>query len=231
MNQKESNFGKWYPRWTIFHSLVCIAGLVIALKYSFEEYWLFTIGMSMSWFVYSFCIPTYANAVTIGRLISILILTFFYSDLSSNILLLGFTIAISLDGVDGFLARKLRQTTQSGGALDMETDSILVMLLTWIHYTEGKIEWYFLIPATLRYSYELGFFWLRKYDTDLPTKRVRATIAVVYFISLLLPFLDMSGIDHFVLSLASILIIFSFGISIVSRLHSLLKKKDLNFFN
>lgn len=166
----------------------------------------------------------YANWVTISRLSIVLTLGFAYHYLSDYVLFVGFLIAISLDGIDGYLARKFDQTSKAGEALDMETDAFLVLLISWIHYDSGKVVWWILIPGGLRYYYGLTFFWLKPTVKEFPDKKMRASIAVIFFLALLMPFILNAEVSLVLLAGASVLIVLSFLASIVHGLYWHLKK-------
>lgn len=94
------------------------------------------------------------------------------------------TVALVLDGVDGWVARR-SGATAFGARFDMELDAALLLalaLLTWLTTTVGP--WVVSI-GMLRYVFVLaGWFWpaLR---AQLPPKRWRQTVCVVQGIGLL----------------------------------------------
>ena len=223
MNRTDSSFDRLYSRWAIVQSLINVIGLLVTLQFGNSQIWLACVGV---WFiVYIVNIPRhsnfpiymgYANWVTVIRLSIIFTLGFTYQQLEDYMLFTGFLIAIILDGVDGFLARKFGQSSKVGEGLDMETDAFMVLLISWIHYDSGSLYWWILIPGGLRYYYELVFFWLRDQRVDVPSKRIRASVAVIFFIALLAPFVLSSKLSLIMVCIASILIIVSFITSIIS---------------
>jgi len=219
------SFSQSYKRWTIVQSLINVIGLLITLKFGNSQIWIISVAI---WFaVYVVKIPRYtslpaylgyANWITVIRLSIILFLGFTYHLFPNYLLFFGFLTAVILDGVDGFLARKYGHSSKVGEALDMETDAFMVILISWIHYESGSLPWWILIPGGLRYYYELGFFWLKDQAQDFPPKRIRATIAVIFFSTLLAPFIFPSNLSIIMIWIASTLIIISFTASIISRL-------------
>lgn len=220
-----SSFDQFNGKWAIVQSLINVIGLFIALQFESRQIWLICVGV---WFiVYIVNIPRYSNLpaflgyaswVTVIRLLIIFTLGFTYHLLEGYILFIGFLIAIILDGVDGFLARKFGQSSRVGEGIDMETDAFMVLLISWIHYDSGSLYWWILIPGGLRYYYELVFFWLKDQRTDVPSKRIRASVAVIFFVALLAPFILSSKLSLIMVCIASTLIILSFVTSIISRL-------------
>lgn len=220
-----SSFDQLYSRWAIVQSLINVIGLFIALQFGSRQIWLICVGV---WFiVYIVNIPRYSNLpaflgyaswVTVIRLLIIFTLGFTYHLLEGYILFIGFLIAIILDGVDGFLARKFGQSSRVGEGIDMETDAFMVLLISWIHYDSGSLYWWILIPGGLRYYYELVFFWLKDQRTDVPSKRIRASVAVIFFVALLAPFILSAQLSLIMVCIASTLIVLSFIASIISGL-------------
>lgn len=165
----------------------------------------------------------YANWVTIARLLIVFILGVTYPYLDDYIVFIGFLLAISMDGLDGYLARRFKQNCKEGEGLDMETDAFLVLIISWIHYDTGKLSWWILIPGGLRYFYGITFFWLKQGGVEFPPKKIRATIAVGFFLALLVPFICFDDISSIILAVASFLILCSFTASIVHGLNWHLK--------
>ena len=224
-NRMDSNFNQDYRRWAIVQSLINVIGLLITLQFGNSQIWFACAGI---WFiVYIVNIPKYCNLpaylgyaswVTVIRLSIIFILGFTYQQLEGFMLFIGFLIAIVLDGVDGFLARKFDQSSRVGEGIDMESDAFMVLLISWMHFDSGSLPWWILIPGGLRYYYELGFFWLRDQGADVPSKRIRATVAVIFFVALLTPFILSSKLSLIIVCIASTLIVLSFIASITKRL-------------
>ena len=230
MNLMGFSFEHFYQRWSIIHSMINLIGLIIVLNGGYYQIWLV---LTLSWFllyiqhmVRFLNFPMYlgyANWVTIFRLSIVFTLGYTYQFLGDSTLFIGFLIAIMMDGVDGYLARKFGQTSRSGECLDMETDAFLVLLISWIHYDTGKFSWWILIPGGFRYYYGLTFFWLKHNKQEFPPKKVRATIAVIFFLALLVPFILSIEIGSIIILIASLLLILSFTASIVGGLYWQLK--------
>ena len=162
----------------------------------------------------------YPNMITCGRLMLLLGFVLFHQNLSSITLFWAFTIIILLDGLDGLVARKMNQCSERGEQFDAETDAQLVWLLSWIHYYSGHVDWWILIPGSLRYTYQLIFFWAPS-APDIPPKRIRATIAVIFFFSLSFSFILSSESAEILLGIAGGLILLSFGLSLYGGLKTI----------
>ena len=93
--------------------------------------------------------------------------------------------ALSLDGIDGWLARRTGTYTDFGGRFDMELDAFLMLGLSVLVWTSNKVGWWVLLIGVLRYLFlAAGWIWpaLRG---ELPPSRRRKSICVVQGITLL----------------------------------------------
>lgn len=221
------NFNLFYRRWALLVSIINIIGLLLSFFLELKIVWLIGIVACFAFFLSRMTLflkkmPLligYANWVSIIRLVTIIIVFIFYESIDEQVLFYIFLVAILLDGLDGFLARKFGHVSQFGGVLDMETDALLVLILSWIHVDMQSIGWWLLIPGGFRYIYGLLFSWFEQNPmVDFPPKIVRATIAVIFFFSLLTPFVLSQELSTLILSIASVLIILSFSLSIISNL-------------
>lgn len=129
-----------------------------------------------------------------------------------------FLIALCLDGLDGYLARKFDQSTHFGAYLDMETDAFFVAFLSTYWYLEGRIGAWILFIGFLRYLYVLTLKVLRLEGKDEKGTRFAKTIAVLIMSALLAPFVLPELVYLIMITITSLLTIYSFGVSFISRL-------------
>ncbi len=133
-----------------------------------------------------------ANRVTLGRsalVMPLAALALYPAAASGNraqwwIILVG-AAALSLDGIDGWLARRTGTCTDFGGRFDMELDAFLMLGLSVLVWTSNKVGWWVLLIGVLRYLFlAAGWIWpaLRG---ELPPSRRRKSICVVQGITLL----------------------------------------------
>jgi len=224
----EQSFYKFYTTWAISAAVINLLGLAIAVLHGFNIPWVIGAVVLFAFYVrrlksHTLELPLiigYANWVSLIRLLIIMSLFATYSNLSDTELLVLFLIAICLDGVDGYLARRFGQISEIGGKFDMEIDAFLVLALSWIHVDLQNLTWFILIPGGLRYVYEIALFWLPKKSKEVLPKIVRATIAVSFFLSLLIPFLTKEPSFIFITYVSGALIICSFVISFFNQLKS-----------
>lgn len=228
----EDSIKRRYTLWIFLHSVLNLILGGLSCLWGAETLWV--IGVSASFLSFLFItFPTYKhlpfklgypNLITLFRVGLLLILFTTFSNRSPMELFWFSLIIVAFDGVDGFLARKLDQCTEYGGILDAETDAQLVFFLSYIHYTQGTAGAWILIPGGLRYLIQLGFFWLPV--VDYPPKIYRATVAVVFFFSLVFSFILDREPAFYVLLIASVLIFISFGLSTYGGLRTYYARKD-----
>lgn len=152
----------------------------------------------------------FPNLVTVSRLILLFIIPFLESN--KNIALLSFAI-ICLDGIDGFLARKLNQITAFGGILDMEVDAYFCLLLSLlISIKHPELSW-ILIGGLLRYLYKITTFIFSKSKFIEKKKKYARYVAGFYFLSFSLFFYAEYNFGIYIISLGTFLVIASFTVS------------------
>jgi len=96
------------------------------------------------------------------------------------------TIAAILDGVDGWLARRMRMTTPFGARFDMEVDALLILVLAILAWRWTKAGAWVLLSGLLRYLFVAAGWvlpWMR--GPLAPTRRGRV-ICVVQIVALIL---------------------------------------------
>ncbi|MEM1121678.1 MAG: CDP-alcohol phosphatidyltransferase family protein, partial [Bacteroidota bacterium] len=77
---------------------------------------------------------TYANLVTLSRFLVSTYAVLFFTALLPLYAFSLFGLAIALDGLDGYLARKYQQSSALGATFDMTTDAFLVLVLSFLLY-------------------------------------------------------------------------------------------------
>jgi phosphatidylglycerophosphate synthase len=98
-------------------------------------------------------------------------------------------LAIALDGLDGWLARRTRLASAFGARFDMEIDALLILMLSLLTWQHGKAGAWVLASGLLRYAFVAAgsiWTWLRR--PLVPTVRARA-VCVVQVLGLMLALL------------------------------------------
>jgi phosphatidylglycerophosphate synthase len=226
MSQKDYKFDKFYNRWSLANNFLVLAGFTSTLVTGSYVYWIGIAALSFG--IYLVKLPVvlpsfpvwigYPNWISLTRLIVILIAVSIHNSLSDVVLLIIFLSVILMDGLDGAVARRLKQTSKAGEYFDMEIDALFVFLLSCMHFMDQKLPVWIIIPGSMRYVYGVLFFWMKEPPKSKPGKKIRSTIAVLFFVSLLFPFFLNEEIYTPLMMFSSALIMISFGISIVNRL-------------
>lgn len=154
------------------------------------------------------------NLITLGRLSVLSVLVAFYGNMSGLLFILGILVVLVADGLDGFFARKLEQESRFGAMLDMETDAFLGILLAFIAFTEFDLGIWVPVAGAMRYAFVLVvrvLGWHEKQKVSVPWAK---TIAVLFFVSLLTPFVLPWELARWATLISSVLIFTSFGVEI-----------------
>ncbi|MEM6845861.1 MAG: CDP-alcohol phosphatidyltransferase family protein [Bacteroidota bacterium] len=223
MSPKELNSDRLYRNWLLLHSILNVLGVGYAVWQGSILFWLALNISSFAYFISRMSVfligfPAfigYASWVTIFRLMLLFALGFLLEVLSNYVLFSLFAFAIALDGMDGYLARKFKHRSDFGARIDMETDAFLVMLLTLYHVLEQTIPLWILLPALMRFL--VGILTYFVVLRDGISKMFRPTIAVIFFVSLLLAFVLPDNWNYYLISIAGGLILLSFGLEIIGQ--------------
>lgn len=130
-----------------------------------------------------------ANTVTLIRFVLTCLLaglaielSFFNSYLSEPYpgFFLGIAAAgLILDGLDGFLARRLGIESAFGARFDMEVDAFQILALSVIAAMLSKAGWWVLLSGALRYAFVAAAFFNVALNRPLPASFRRKCVAVV----------------------------------------------------
>jgi phosphatidylglycerophosphate synthase len=208
-------------QWDIIHSIAIL--IALAAFHLTGIYWPVTgvaffsliLLWTSQWYTISNIKPAggYANLLTLLRyILQLLILAF--SDIwplwSLGLL---FIIPVLIDGLDGYLARRLNHTTKFGALFDLETDSLFMTVTAMILYNRHIAGAWLLPAAYMRYFYVLVVAIFRLNGIQEKSTRFGPFIAFIMYVSLIIEFLSRSATSRIILISASCLIILSFGYS------------------
>jgi CDP-diacylglycerol--glycerol-3-phosphate 3-phosphatidyltransferase len=73
-----------------------------------------------------------------------------------------YLMVVSIDGVDGFLARRLGQASAFGEVLDREFDGLGTAVATLLAFQYGKVPIFYLPVAGLYYAFQMGLWLYQK---------------------------------------------------------------------
>lgn len=91
-----------------------------------------------------------------------------------------YTLAAVLDGVDGFVARRLQQTTQLGKELDTVLDAFGLLIAPLLAVLTGKLAVSYLLVSIAYYLFQWGIRWRQRSGRPvypLPPSQVRRYLA------------------------------------------------------
>ena len=123
------------------------------------------------------------------------------------------TLALLLDGLDGWLARRESRVSSFGARLDIEVDSAFALILavnSWVIGNVGPLIILFVLPRYVFIGFTKIFPWLGQ---PLPSRiggKVVGTIQIIALIVLNLPNMDRNLVTLVVLGV-SLALVWSFG--------------------
>jgi phosphatidylglycerophosphate synthase len=123
-------------------------------------------------------------------------------------------VALLLDGVDGYLARRFRLESDLGARFDMEVDALLIFCLSAAAFVLGKAGAWVLIIGLMRYGFVIAQYCLPRLKSSLAPSLRRKTVCVVQVVVLcllLLPFIA-SPLSAWLAAIALLLLVYSFAI-------------------
>ena len=132
-----------------------------------------------------------ANRVTLGRslpVIAVIALTVWPGALSERgywwVLALS-TVAMSLDGVDGQIARRTSTSTPFGARFDMEVDALLLLALSVMVALSDKVGAWVILIGAIRYLFVAAGMRWPVLQAPLPHSMRRKTVCVVQGVTLI----------------------------------------------
>ncbi len=125
-------------------------------------------------------------------------------------------VALALDGVDGWLARREGYVSDFGATFDMEVDAVLALVLAFHAYFGGSVGAYVIILGLPRYLFLIAQFPLPWLKADLPPRFSRKVVCVLQIsalIAVLLPVIQTPFSDAIVV-FAAAAVIWSFWLDV-----------------
>lgn len=124
--------------------------------------------------------------------------------------------AFSLDGIDGYLARKEGRTSAFGARFDMEVDCLLALTLAFLVWQSGAVGAYVLILGLPRYVFWVAQFPFPWLGGELPERFSRKVVCVVQIAALILALVPIapSTLVGVFAGLATLALIWSFALDV-----------------
>ena len=95
------------------------------------------------------------------------------------------TVALVMDGFDGWVARRTASSTPFGARFDMELDAFLLMALSVLVWQDGRVGVWVLLIGGLRYLFVAAAIPLPALAGELPPSFRRKVVCVIQGIALL----------------------------------------------
>lgn len=131
-----------------------------------------------------------ANAVTLVRagMISLVAATIFATlDRDMALAVAAFCgLALALDGIDGWLARRSGLSSTFGARFDLEVDALFVLVLSAAAFMNGKAGAWVLLIGLMRYAFFSAGFLSKRLEAPLEPSLRRKGICVVQISALAL---------------------------------------------
>lgn len=162
----------------------------------------------------------WANTATAARstlvaLVSALVATSFTAPIKVPVLVTTAAVALVLDGVDGWLARRTRSESELGARFDMEVDAFLLLVLS--AYVAQSLGGWVLAIGLLRYGFVAAGWVLPWMRATLPPRYWRKVAAAVAGVALVAAASDLlpAAASLGVVLIALALLLESFGRDVV----------------
>jgi phosphatidylglycerophosphate synthase len=125
--------------------------------------------------------------------------------------------ALSLDAVDGWLARRFGLASDFGARFDLEIDALLILILAVLVWQTGRVGPWVLAIGLLRYGFVLAGCLLPWLLRPLPPSRRRQAVCVQQGLTLLLCLLPPVGttLARFCAGIALLALLASFAADII----------------
>ena len=124
-------------------------------------------------------------------------------------------LALSLDGVDGWLARRAALSSAFGARFDMETDAALGAVLATILLVSGKVGPEVLVLGFMRYGFVVAGILLPWLNAPLPDSFRRKAICVIQIVTLTLLLLPITPFAGALTLVAAALLVWSFAVDVL----------------
>jgi phosphatidylglycerophosphate synthase len=181
--------------WTFGHALGMLSATALGIYYDglFILIWVVSLSLAIliaigykTW-IHLHPAGGFANHVTFFRFVLLLVALAMHSVLSPGVFVTMIVAVIIADGFDGYLARKFKQETDFGEVFDTEVDAFLALALTFLIWMNHQTAGWVLAAGFLRYIFIIVYRLIGWHDKKRPSMPKTKVIAVIFFISLLIP--------------------------------------------
>ena len=93
-------------------------------------------------------------------------------------------LLLSLDGIDGYLARRTRLVSDFGARFDMEIDALLILTISVFLWQSGETGLWIVSLGLMRYAFVLAGLWLQPLSGELFPSFRRKLVCVIQLVAL-----------------------------------------------
>jgi phosphatidylglycerophosphate synthase len=132
------------------------------------------------------------------------------------------SVALCLDGIDGYLARRQNVVSRFGAGFDVEIDSILALSLAILLFQNEKAGLWVLGLGVIRYLFVFAGYLLPWLRADLPPRFSRKLVCVIQIATLVLLVSPLVAPPSSVViaALATAMLVWSFAVDVVWLAHN-----------
>ncbi len=152
------------------------------------------------------------NWITLFKLLLVILLLSLFDRMKPLEMTLLSLLIVLVDVVDGYLARRLNQTSKFGAIFDSEVDAFYVLTCAFGAYLYFDMPIWILFMGYIRYLYEIPLFFLNKNKTlKKPQGRsIYAILAGIVFLVIAFSF-SLAPFQYESLIVANLILLFSFS--------------------
>lgn len=172
----------------------------------------------------------WANLVTLLRFFVLIVAMLIQSQVGSLVFIVLIILVLIADGLDGYLARRLKQATSFGEILDTEVDAFLALSLSLCIWYDHHGAFWLIAAGILRYIYMLLYRSRSWHQVAKPLIPETKIFAVIYFVSLLTPWVLQWSIARWIAGGGCVLVAISFGWEYYLMRQATRKEKDNGYF-
>ncbi|HLF62977.1 MAG TPA: CDP-alcohol phosphatidyltransferase family protein [Saprospiraceae bacterium] len=181
--------------WTLGHAILMLMAIIVAIICDASYVLIWAVSFSISVLIiitYPIWIQLhpvggFANHVTFARFVLLTLALSLQNILNPFVVAAMIVVVMIADGIDGYLSRRLHQSTEFGAVFDMEVDAFLALALTFLIWKEHRAAFWILGAGLLRYMFVILYRIIRWHKRRHPVIRKAKVLAVLFFISLLTP--------------------------------------------
>jgi phosphatidylglycerophosphate synthase len=161
-----------------------------------------------------------ANALTLLRLLMIAILAAPALTPPGPAAALLVLAVFTLDGVDGWLARRRGETSIFGAYFDLECDALLVLVCALVLHQHGRLPAFVLLAGLLRYLYVLVLLLVPALGGEARPSRLGRHVFSLVVVSLIASLWPLEPLHRPLALISTLALVVSFGRSLQFALRS-----------